>query len=243
MISLFPTVQLGHAHLVYVCLFASFFNQPTHRCSCHAWLGPNVSPTNSGLAAYRCVCPSGLTGHRCQDATSQGPQTSPSQPSPPTHTAGLFGCHAAQLIVQEQRQQSSNQRQSPSRPDPQDEPVCLNEGQCVERTGGPSCICHTGWQGARCEHDINECQLARSILTMRQQQASSRSVWRTQSDPASTAPLSGELCSQQEPGRGVCVNTLGSYQCNCSLGFTGRHCESKVRRFPVVFTGVHELVF
>ena len=33
-------------------------------------------------------------------------------------------------------------------------------------------------------------------------------------------------CVDQSCGNGSCVDGVNSYSCNCSLGFTGDHCET-----------------
>lgn len=37
------------------------------------------------------------------------------------------------------------------------EPKCFNDGKCVDRVGGYSCVCPPGYVGERCEGDVNEC--------------------------------------------------------------------------------------
>lgn len=36
-------------------------------------------------------------------------------------------------------------------------PKCFNNGTCVDRVGGYSCLCPPGFVGERCEGDVNEC--------------------------------------------------------------------------------------
>ncbi|KAF5401714.1 hypothetical protein PHET_04950, partial [Paragonimus heterotremus] len=205
--------------------------------SCQALFNPSTAkmPTNSGLAAYRCVCPAGVSGLHCEllHDTSSVSGSAPSLHSPTEKDKGL-GCRSARLILQHTSPALSlSTRQSIARApwsaitrtSSTPQMVCLNGGVCLESASGPHCSCPLGWQGARCEHDINECQLADTFFARRTADRftdSTKTKWMELHVPGS-----GGLCSPYEVGRGVCVNSPGSYQCNCSLGFGGRHCQNK----------------
>ncbi|KAA3679838.1 protocadherin Fat 1/2/3 [Paragonimus westermani] len=205
--------------------------------SCQALFNPNTAkmPTNSGLAAYRCVCPAGVSGLHCEllHDTSSLSGSALSLHSPIEKNKGL-GCRSARLVLQHTsptfslntRQSIANARWSAiTRTSSTPQVVCLNGGVCLESASGPHCSCPLGWEGARCEHDINECQLADTFFARRGADRftdSTRNKWMELHVPGS-----GGLCSPYEMGRGVCVNSPGSYQCNCSLGFGGRHCQNK----------------
>ncbi|CAL8080614.1 unnamed protein product [Calicophoron daubneyi] len=207
--------------------------------SCQPLFGPSMAkaPANSGLAAYRCVCPAGVSGLHCEIISHSG-NGFPGDQKATVEDGG--GCRSAQLALRHLEKinprtnvpgasSSWKYSDSPSfsKPYPRDS-VCLHGGVCSESPSGPYCSCPVGWQGARCEHDVDECILARSIFSNRGplvspfKSKSSELKW-----IESHGPGSGGLCSPYEVGRGVCVNTPGSYRCNCSLGFAGRHCQSK----------------
>jgi len=38
-----------------------------------------------------------------------------------------------------------------------DENGCFNGGQCMDKLNGFTCVCLRGFQGPRCEGDVNEC--------------------------------------------------------------------------------------
>ncbi|KAK3788655.1 hypothetical protein RRG08_035819 [Elysia crispata] len=62
-----------------------------------------------------------------------------------------------------------------------------------------TCNCKKGWEGIKCQDDLNEC---------------------TTTDSAQK-----HLCVD---GQGVCNNTQGSYTCDCVPGFTGKYCQTDI---------------
>ncbi|CAH8550608.1 unnamed protein product [Schistosoma mattheei] len=217
------------------CLLAPCYNGG----SCQALITSSISktPAHSGLAAYRCICPAGLSGLHCEivhpEIISQTSLLSkPLEKSGSTIQSGIT-CHTAQLILQQdilnkiQPVTSSNFRYAFSIPSSninQDsrELVCLHNGSCLDSSSGPQCICPSGWQGARCEYDVDECQVVKSIYSSDLHQSPPYIKWLE-----NRASSKGGLCSPYSSGRGVCFNTPGSYKCNCSVGFSGQHCQSK----------------
>ncbi|PAA47892.1 hypothetical protein BOX15_Mlig029076g3 [Macrostomum lignano] len=79
---------------------------------------------------------------------------------------------------------------------------CENNARCEESPSGAICHCGgTGYQGPTCGVDVDECS-------------------------GGGAPAGGGGARSPCGGRGVCVNQPGSYYCNCSLGYSGRSCET-----------------
>ncbi|KAH8870918.1 Sushi, nidogen and EGF-like domain-containing protein 1 [Schistosoma japonicum] len=210
--------------------------------SCQTLMTSSISktPAHSGLAAYRCICPAGLSGLHCEivhpEILSQASLLNkPTEGSDSTLKSGI-ACHTAQLVLQQQNKlnkiqlaTSSNHRYAFSVPSSSNinhdsrKLVCLHSGSCLDSSSGPQCICPTGWQGARCEHDVDECRVVTSIYSSSDLHHSVPYIkWLE-----NRASPSGGLCSPYSSGRGVCYNTPGSYKCNCSVGFSGQHCQSK----------------
>ena len=82
---------------------------------------------------------------------------------------------------------------------------CMNNGTCSNSGNGRhvlffACDCSgTGFEGDTCNSDVNECILNNINTTV-------------------------DLCND----RGICVNRVGTYACNCFPGFEGRFCENQV---------------
>ncbi|KAF4523891.1 hypothetical protein B566_EDAN016083, partial [Ephemera danica] len=84
--------------------------------------------------------------------------------------------------------------------------VCLNGGTCSNSVGGFSCICVNGWTGPDCSLNIDDCAGAACF------------------NGATCIDRVGSPCEHD----GLCVNTPGSFACNCTQGFTGPRCETNV---------------
>ncbi|CAH8556143.1 unnamed protein product [Heterobilharzia americana] len=208
--------------------------------SCQTLMTSSISktPSHSGLAAYRCVCPAGLSGLHCEvvhpEIVSQAFVSSQSTDKRDSTLKPGVACHTAQLILQQdmvnkiQLTTNSNYRYAFSIPSASNinqdsrKLVCLHSGSCLDSPSGPQCICPSGWQGARCEYDVDECRLVKSVYSTHLHESTPYIKWLE-----NRASPNGGLCSPYSPGRGVCFNTPGSYRCNCSIGFSGQHCQSK----------------
>lgn len=105
--------------------------------------------------------------------------------------------------------------------------LCNHGAACLEGPGGPTCACPFGWRGGRCEHDIDECRLASSSYAAASAAAAEADGGTYAYFDASGA-ANDPLCNTYGSRRGVCINLPGSYQCNCSLGYTGRNCQIRV---------------
>lgn len=194
--------------------------------------------SNSGLASYHCICPSGLSGLHCEKTQTLQANLKESKLTLfKHHLVGLnfksgIQCNLAhKLLNYDLDQQLKKSKLNYQTMEKTNANVCLNRGLCLDTQTGPRCLCHSGWHGSRCEHDVDECFLVRKFYQDLQIMLKpSQTIQRKQIKwLESRASYTGGLCSPYGSGRGVCLNQWGSYKCNCSVGFNGQHCQSKVR--------------
>lgn len=103
-------------------------------------------PHGGSSPAYRCVCPPGFSGSRCEIV-------------PPTANATSL-CSRADALATATAGSS----------------LCLHGSRCFDAPSGPVCACPFGWRGARCEHDLDECLLATEAFASLEEGRSGGSV-------------------------------------------------------------------
>ncbi|XP_072332116.1 vitamin K-dependent protein S [Scyliorhinus torazame] len=108
---------------------------------------------------------------------------------------------------------------------------CNPEGsaQCVDKKAAFSCICKEGWNGDRCQHDIDECKSG--VL---EEKACNHSCFNVpgsyrcfchdgfliHSNKQSCIDVNECLMEPTICGKAVCVNLPGDYECKCDTGYT-----------------------
>uniref|UniRef100_A0A452SNF0 Neurogenic locus notch homolog protein 1 n=1 Tax=Ursus americanus TaxID=9643 RepID=A0A452SNF0_URSAM len=101
-----------------------------------------------------------------------------------------------------------------------------NEGSNCDTNpvnGKAICTCPSGYTGPACSQDVDECSLGA--------RACPRTVQRL---GCLKQPVTGAACPLPPPGAnpcehaGKCINTLGSFECQCLQGYTGPRCEIDV---------------
>ncbi|XP_046873122.1 multiple epidermal growth factor-like domains protein 6 [Hypomesus transpacificus] len=101
--------------------------------------------------------------------------------------------------------------------------TCFNGGRCAE-SGDQVCLCPEGFQGTRCQYDVNECTAENGGC-----EGSCCNVIGSfyckcpegsRLGPDSRACQDLNECEEMNGGcQQTCVNTPGSYHCECSQGF------------------------
>ncbi|XP_055860394.1 mucin-4-like [Biomphalaria glabrata] len=114
----------------------------------------------------------------------------------------------------------------------------MSHSTCSVTTGG--CDCHSGWTGALCDKDLNECDFSNQCTS------ANKLHWVCKNTPGSYKcdcdagyeNKNGECVDLDECATGYtnecdgnCTNTAGSYTCSCSTGYKlatdGHTCEDK----------------
>ncbi|XP_013380449.1 fibropellin-1-like [Lingula anatina] len=104
---------------------------------------------------------------------------------------------------------------------------CQNGASCVDLVGSFWCSCTSGFQGVRCEADINEClnsPCARGATCRNSYGGFHCSCPR--GFTGTYCQLGINECSSH-PCRngGACVDMVNSYRCLCSTGYYGTNCQ------------------
>ncbi|XP_067890290.1 vitamin K-dependent protein S [Heterodontus francisci] len=116
-------------------------------------------------------------------------------------------------------------------PDQCSPPPCNPEGsvQCVDEEAAFSCLCKEGWQGDRCQHDIDECKSG--VL---KEKACNHSCYNVpgsyrcfcedgfymHSDKRTCIDQNECLMQPNICGKAACTNLPGAYECKCDTGYS-----------------------
>uniref|UniRef100_A0A8K9WM15 Notch receptor 2 n=1 Tax=Oncorhynchus mykiss TaxID=8022 RepID=A0A8K9WM15_ONCMY len=187
----------------YTCLCAAPYSGP--RCTedvdeCRKNPCQNSARCINSQGSYVCKCQPGYSGLNCQTNIDD---------CSPTSIVGLLNFLSL----------------SCSLPDP-----CLNGGSCVDGVGGFSCDCRPGFDGERCEAEMDECA-SHSCLN------NGTCVDDINTFSCRCRPgFYGTFCqyeqnecdSQPCKNGGTCTDGLGSYRCTCPVGYNGQNCQNFV---------------
>ncbi|KFD67533.1 hypothetical protein M514_20210 [Trichuris suis] len=96
---------------------------------------------------------------------------------------------------------------------------CSIHSKCENTFGSYKCICHDGWRGIHCDEDDDECNTAQQIC--------GGMTDRCENIAGSYKYI--EEC-KNNPCRhgGLCMETYGSYTCQCPPGWNGHNCEKDI---------------
>lgn len=98
--------------------------------------------------------------------------------------------------------------------------MCKHNGTCINNNGSYVCDCTDGWQGQHCEDGKNSWLLhmnAEKVKTYNEKVSSKSYLFNLDVDECQKT----DLCKHN----GTCINSNGSYVCDCADGWQGQHCE------------------
>ena len=87
---------------------------------------------------------------------------------------------------------------------------CQNDGKCTDKIFSYVCLCCPGFTGDNCETNIDEC--------------ASSPCKNDGFCPETLDPNSGQAPCKNG---GTCIEGIGSFECKCPPGYTGKFCESR----------------
>ena len=145
-----------------------------------------------------CICPPGLTGPTCEQDVDECTVSNPCANGECVNNFGSYAC-TCDLGYGGRRCDIAEPCQTVP---------CLNRGTCVDIGEDYVCRCLDDFTGRDCETQICSPGFTGGDCSL---------------DINECLDLS-DLCANG----GTCVNTLGSYECDCVGGFTGPNCETDI---------------
>ncbi len=105
------------------------------------------------------------------------------------------------------------------------------------------CECPPGKTGFNCDQDVNECLESKMLLPCAVKFSHGRVIYLLTALPSEVlcygeaihclffSTICGSVLGYRSPCEhgGTCVNTLGSFRCDCVQGFEGERCEQDIK--------------
>ncbi|CAB0002147.1 unnamed protein product, partial [Nesidiocoris tenuis] len=172
---------------------------------------------------YRCVCPPTYTGEFCEqdlDECSLRPSVCHNGATC-TNTIGGYSCICVNGWTGKDCSENIDDCQGAA---------CFNGATCIDRVGSFYCQCTPGKTVQSTNFNFHptlwpcgsEPKACTEIISADDRATETNCCfWRSSN---SFLDVAGSPCEHD----GVCVNTPGSFMCNCTQGFTGPRCETNV---------------
>ena len=110
--------------------------------------------------------------------------------------------------------------------------TCSERGTCTNGLDSYTCVCNTGYTGADCEVDIDECLLMESVCSGHGNCSHGIASFTCSCDPGYTgADCETDIddCDAINCSRnGGCVDMVNMFLCDCEPGYTGADCETNI---------------
>uniref|UniRef100_A0A8C4UMZ7 Vitamin K-dependent protein S n=1 Tax=Falco tinnunculus TaxID=100819 RepID=A0A8C4UMZ7_FALTI len=114
---------------------------------------------------------------------------------------------------------------------------CHKDGykDCIDGQAKYTCVCKPGWQGEKCEEDINECEDSNGGCSQRcsnlpgSYRCLCEDGYFMHTNKRDCGDINECVLHPNICGTAVCKNTLGKYECECAEGYTynstSKNCE------------------
>uniref|UniRef100_A0A8C2AFT3 Notch receptor 2 n=1 Tax=Cyprinus carpio TaxID=7962 RepID=A0A8C2AFT3_CYPCA len=236
------------------CLHGECFDQQDgYLCACKSgWEGKNCdreknecqsNPCQNGgtcndrLNGYTCVCARGFAGFNCEININECDSNPCMNQGTCVDGVNSYICHCT-LPYTGDTQIYSLQFftmiliTESDKLVPCDSQPCKRRGVCQPSLDYTSytCLCHSGWEGAQCTEDVDECK--KNPCQNGGHCWNTVGSYRCECQPG----YSGVNCQtniddcSSNPCRngGTCVDKVGRFLCECRAGFYGERCEEEV---------------
>lgn len=177
---------------------------------CNCLNGGSCTPNSS-----TCICPQGFDGQRCELATAICSSANCLEP---------FRCIGGKCQCPDNMNCDNVCASSP----------CLHNGSCYPQGSGGQdyvCKCPAGYEGKRCENDIDECKIKDKICVngICQNTPGSFRCFCTPGYTGLNCDLDVDECLSRPCKNGAqCVNKENDYECICPPGYSGKDCDTDI---------------
>ena len=171
-----------------------------HNCS-------NGAPCIDGINGYSCNCSVGFSGEHCENSKYSTKEIDTASSRQLSTSIITFALSLLNFSVDLDDCVNHN---------------CSNGASCIDGINGYSCNCSVGFSGEHCE---NSKYSTREIDTASSRRLSTSIITFALSLLNFSVDLDdcvNHNCSNGAP----CIDGINGYSCNCSVGFSGEHCEN-----------------